>query len=118
MKTTANSIAYGTGIEMNVVEHRRPVEVSIHLPDGTSYADRAERTEQPGSYFNPLLATLVTGGGRLLLAAAMSLVMKPEVSTPTATPTAFSSSPPKMGGLCLVEADPSGRPTVAKQSTA
>jgi hypothetical protein len=74
MKTTANAIAYGAGIEMNVVEHRRPVNVSIHLSDQTSYGTRAERTEQPGSYFNPLLATLVTGGGRLLLAAAMSAV--------------------------------------------
>jgi len=72
MKTTANAIAYGTGIEMNVVEHRRPVKVSIHLPDRTSYQVPAERTEQPGSYFNPLIATLVTGGGRLLLAAAMA----------------------------------------------
>lgn len=74
MKATANSIAYGTGIEINVIEHRKLVGVSVHLPDGTSYATKADRSEQPGSYFNPLLATLITAGGRLLLASAMTLV--------------------------------------------
>ncbi|MBS1864119.1 MAG: hypothetical protein JSS68_20690 [Actinobacteria bacterium] len=74
MKATANSIAYGTGIEINVIERRKLQTVTVHLPDGGFYGVKAERTEKPGSYFNPLLATLVTGGGRLLLAAAMTLV--------------------------------------------
>jgi hypothetical protein len=74
MKATANSIAYGTGIEINVIEHRKLQAVTVHLPDGGSYPTKGDRTERPGNYFNPLLATLVTGGGRLLLATAMALV--------------------------------------------
>lgn len=71
MKITANSIAYGVGIEMNVIEHRKRVDATVYLPEGDSYRTKLERSEQPGKWFHPLVATLVTGGGRLLLAAAM-----------------------------------------------
>lgn len=74
MKITANSICYGTGIEMNVNEHRKAVGATIYLPDGSSYRAKLKRTEQPGSRFNPLVATLATGGGRLVLVAAMDLI--------------------------------------------
>ncbi len=74
MKITANSVAYGTSIEMNPIEHRKPVWVTIHQPDGSSYRARVPRTEQPGKWFQPLIATLVTSGGRLLLATAMHLL--------------------------------------------
>ena len=61
MKITANSICYGIGIEMNVNEDRKPVKATIYLPDGSSYRAKPKRTEQPGSRYNPLVATLVTG---------------------------------------------------------
>ena len=69
-----NSTAYGIPIEMNVVEHRRPVGATVHLPDGSSYRTHSRRVEQPGRLFHPLIATLVASGGRLLLATAMALV--------------------------------------------
>ena len=74
MKITANSICYGTGVEMNVVEHRKPVGATVYLPDGSSYRAKLKRTEDTGSRFHPLIATLVTAGGRLMLAAAMHLI--------------------------------------------
>jgi hypothetical protein len=74
MKATANSTAYGSPIEMNPIEHRKGAWVNIHLPDGGSYRTRVSRTEQPGKWFHPLIATLVAAGGRLLLASAMALV--------------------------------------------
>lgn len=46
----------------------------MHRPDASSYRTTSRRTEQPGRYFHPLIATLVAGGGRLLLALAMLLV--------------------------------------------
>jgi hypothetical protein len=73
-KIVANTIAYGAPIEINSTEHRRPQPVIVYLPDGTSYQSTSTRTEQPGSFFNPLVATLVAGAGRLLLALIMRLV--------------------------------------------
>ena len=75
MKATANSTAYGSPIEMNPIEHGKRARVVVHLPDGGSYEPPpVSRTEQPGTWFHPLIATLVSAGGRLLLAAAMTLV--------------------------------------------
>jgi hypothetical protein len=74
MKIIANAIAYGIGIELNPVEHRKGAWVTVHLPDETSYRTHKDRTEEPGRWFHPLIATLVAGAGRLLLAAAMRLV--------------------------------------------
>ncbi len=64
MKITANATAYGIPIEINVVEHRTKVPVTVHRPDGTSYRTRTKHTEEPGRYVHPLVATLVASGGR------------------------------------------------------
>jgi hypothetical protein len=73
-KIVANTIAYGAPIEINTTEHQRPRPVTVYLPDGTSYQSTCTRTEEPGTFFNPLVATLVAGAGRLLLALIMRLV--------------------------------------------
>jgi hypothetical protein len=73
-KIVANTIAYGAPIEINTTEHRRGQPVTVYLPDGTTYPSTSTRTEEPGSFFNPLVATLVAGAGRLLLALVMRLV--------------------------------------------
>lgn len=74
MKATANSTAYGSPVEMNPIEHRKGAWVRVHQPDGSSYRTHVSRTEQPGRWIHPLIATLVSAGGRLLLASAMALV--------------------------------------------
>jgi hypothetical protein len=74
VKVEANAIAYGTPIEMNVTEYLRPIDLTLHLPEGDTQPCRNRRVEEPGTWFNPLLATLVAGGGRLLLATAISLL--------------------------------------------
>jgi hypothetical protein len=74
MKITANATSYGSAIELNPVEHRKGAWVKVHLPNGTSYRVHQDRTEDPGRWFHPLIATLVAGAGRLLLAVAMRLV--------------------------------------------
>lgn len=76
MKATANSSAYGSPIEMNPIEHRKPTKVTVHQPDGASYQASVVRTERVGKWFHPLIATLVAAGGRLLLATAMHLVSR------------------------------------------
>lgn len=74
-KKAANSIAYGAPIEVNVTDYAMTVGVTVYRPDGSVFrpAD-VHRSEEPGEWFHPLLATLVVAGGRLLLAAAMRLV--------------------------------------------
>jgi hypothetical protein len=72
VKVEANAIAYGIPIEMNITEHLRPIDLILHLPDGETQSCRNRRVEQPGTWFNPLIATLVSSGGRLLLATAIS----------------------------------------------
>jgi hypothetical protein len=61
-------------IELNIAEHRRKVGLTVYRPDGTAYHTEARRTEQPGTWFHPLLATVVAAGGRLLLATAIALL--------------------------------------------
>jgi hypothetical protein len=73
-KIVATTIAYGAPIEINTTEHRRAQPVTVYRSAGTSYQSSSTRTEQPGSYFNPLIATLVAGAGRLLLGLIMRLV--------------------------------------------
>ena len=64
-KIVATTIAYGAPIEINTTEHRRGQPVTVHRPDGTSYQSTSTRTEEPGGFFNPVIATLVAGAGRL-----------------------------------------------------
>ncbi len=74
LKIAANSVAYGIAIEINTVEHSKRPLVTVELPDGSSYQCRITRTEEPGRWFNPVVASQVAAGGRLLLALAMRLV--------------------------------------------
>ena len=75
LKKSANSIAYGIPIEVNVTDFGKSVTVEVARPDGTTYSPPSvHRLEEPGVWFHPLVATLVVAGGRLLLAAAMRLV--------------------------------------------
>jgi hypothetical protein len=74
IKATVNSVAYGIPIEVNTIPEPVGAQVQVHRPDGTSYIVKAPRSEEPGGYFHPLLATFVAGAGRLLLALVMRMV--------------------------------------------
>ena len=50
-----------------------PPAVRREAPDGRTYRSLVSQTEQPGRYFHPLIATLTSSGGRLLLATALVL---------------------------------------------
>ncbi|MBN2113691.1 MAG: hypothetical protein JW785_06140 [Acidimicrobiia bacterium] len=74
LKIAANAVAYGIGIELNSQDHAKKVGVTIHHPDGSALHQRLPRSENPGTWFHPIIATQVAAGGRLLLATAMRLV--------------------------------------------
>lgn len=69
-KILANSTSYGVFVQVNVDTEPQPRQVRVHTPDGSSFVCRTRKVERPGPYFHPLLATLITGAARLLLALA------------------------------------------------
>lgn len=70
IKTIANATSYGIFVQVNV--NRAPTRpmVRVYKPDGSSFTRRASKVETLGPWFNPIVATLITGGARLMLALA------------------------------------------------
>ena len=69
LKILANSTSYGIFVELNV-ERFDKRDVTFYGYDGRPHRTRSDRGEKPGRYFHPLLATLITGAARLMLALA------------------------------------------------
>lgn len=66
LKTLANALSYGIFVEINAED--RPTRVQMYgLKRRTA---RARKIEEFGTYFNPILATMLTSGARLMLAMA------------------------------------------------
>ncbi len=75
LKILANATSYGIFIELNVEDADRQDEpVTAYGVDG-SFPTSPRQTETPGSHFHPLLATLITGSARLMLAITERLLL-------------------------------------------
>ena len=74
LKIAANATSYGIFIETNVREHGKPIEVMVHPAIGRPYKLDTLKEEERGRFFHPLLATLITGAARLMLAITERLV--------------------------------------------
>lgn len=70
LKILANATSYGIFIEMIVNDLDKAETLKAYGPGGVEYPVTTKKYEQPGSYFHPLLATLITGAARLMLALA------------------------------------------------
>ena len=70
LKIVANSTSYGIFIQVNVETETTPVDLEVFASDGASFSMPFRKVERPGPYYHPLLATLITGGARLMLALA------------------------------------------------
>ncbi len=68
LKIAANATSYGIFVEMIVKELAERIAMTVHSVTGSSYQRQATKAEDPGNYFHPLLATLITGAARLMLA--------------------------------------------------
>ena len=68
LKILANSTSYGIFIEMNVEELSEKLRRDCFYGAEQSFPIGTDKSENPGSYFHPLLATLITGAARLMLA--------------------------------------------------
>jgi hypothetical protein len=67
LKTMASSIGYGVFAELNRQENH-PTQVDVHCLD--TYGTAVANPEEPGDFYMPVMAALITGGARLMLALA------------------------------------------------
>ena len=70
LKILANSTGYGVYAEIIRDDAPKVEPLTIIGPDGKSFTCQTKALEEPGRYFHPLLATMITSGARLMLACA------------------------------------------------
>jgi len=79
IKIIANATSYGIFIEVQRDDAPKPEPLNIYGPDGNCFSFNSKALEQPGKYFNPLLAVLITGAARLMLAIAEAIALENEL---------------------------------------
>ena len=73
LKILANSTSYGIFVEINVADLDAPEKLICYGPDCDGFPVQSNKVEEPGRFFHPLLATLITGAARLMLGIAERL---------------------------------------------
>ena len=73
LKILANSTSYGIFVEIIVGDLDAPEKLICYGPSGEGLLVESKKVEEPGRYFHPLLATLITGAARLMLGIAERL---------------------------------------------
>ncbi len=68
LKICANATSYGIFVELNVTEQDKAQEVICYGGTDKDFCTQVRNVEKPGRYFHPLLAALITGAARLMLA--------------------------------------------------
>jgi hypothetical protein len=80
LKILANATSYGIFIELNVEDaDSDDPPLAIFTSQGKRVVDPSKR-EQPGRFYHPLLATLITGAARLMLALTERLALEHELN--------------------------------------
>ncbi len=75
LKILANSTSYGIFFELNVEDLTKPEMALCFSRHEPGFEVKIDQSETPGQYFHPLLATLITGAARLMLACAERLAL-------------------------------------------
>jgi hypothetical protein len=76
LKILANSTSYGIFVEIIVAELDAAEKLTCFGPVGEGFPVESKKIEEPGKYFHPLLATLITGAARLMLGIAERLCIE------------------------------------------
>lgn len=79
IKIAANSTSYGVFAEINVADKAKPISLTVHSGTDDPFSFRSERVEEPGPFFHPLVATLIAGAARLMLAITERLVTEAQL---------------------------------------
>jgi hypothetical protein len=74
LKITANAASYGLFVELNIEELSKPEIRQCYGYMGEPFDISTCKVEEPGRYFHPLLASLITGAARLMLAITERLI--------------------------------------------
>ena len=75
LKILANATSYGSFVEFNVEEQGDCVTTLCYGPSEQALSVKVHQIEKPGTFFHPLLATLITGAARLMLAITERLAL-------------------------------------------
>jgi hypothetical protein len=78
LKICANATSYGIYVELNVTERNRLTTVDC-WGDDECFQTWVKNVELPGKYFHPVIATLLTGAARLMLAITEHLADQFEI---------------------------------------
>jgi hypothetical protein len=76
LKILANSTSYGIFVEGNVGDLDKYEKRECFGSSGIGFPVETDKNEEPGRYFHPLLATLITGAARLMLTISETLAMQ------------------------------------------
>jgi hypothetical protein len=68
LKIIANATSYGIFVELNIEQEKLLQELLCFGPSGQGIPLQKKKFEATGSFFHPLLAALITGAARLMLA--------------------------------------------------
>ncbi len=103
LKITANASSYGVFLELNIESFARLQELVCNGVEGEPFPAWEHNVEKPGSYFHPLLATLITGAARLVLTVAEQLAGREGIGWAFCdTDSMAFSSPPEMDEATFV----------------
>ena len=75
LKLVANATSYGIFVELNVEEESQAQPFLCYGPSGQPIPIEMKKFEAAGMFFHPLLATLITGAARLMLATTERLTI-------------------------------------------
>ena len=75
LKILANATSYGIFVELNVEEEKQKQKLICHGYNGIPTPLEKNKFEKAGTFFHPLLATLITGAARLMLATTERLTV-------------------------------------------
>jgi hypothetical protein len=76
IKILANATSYGIFVELNVGEYVKTARMVGYGGRPNPLRFKSQTSERPGAFFHPLLATLITGAARLMLALAEHQVIE------------------------------------------
>lgn len=76
LKILANSTGYGVYAEIIRDDAPNPEPLTIYGPDGAPRTEQSRALEEPGRYYHPLLAAMITSAARLMLACAELVAQK------------------------------------------
>jgi len=75
LKILANATSYGIFVELNIEEERQLQKLQCHGYNGIPTPLEKNKFEKAGTFFHPLLATLITGAARLMLVTTERLTI-------------------------------------------